>query len=158
MEVWDKDRFFSPYSRLMPKCTLSPTRSSQQQRLKRNVPWQPKVLLGPTQWRLWRKRRNNQSFHDRISSEELNIEFRINGCQKIDVLIKTKHDKRPRSRSADFLAVTFLLGRNPHMIWGPNVLLTQRAKTLNLLRLDCMNSLLILYWASHPARCLSNKR
>ena len=108
MEVWDKERFFSPYSRLMPKCTLSPTRRSQQERLKRNVPWQPKVLLGPTKWRLWRKRRNNQSFHDRISSEELNIEFRINGCQKIDVLIKTKHDKRPRSRSADFLAVTFL--------------------------------------------------
>lgn len=100
--------FFSSYSRLMPKCTLSRTRRSQQQRLKRNVPWQPKVLLGPTQWRLWRKRRNNQSFHDRISSEELNIEFRINGCQKVDVLIKTKHDKRLRSRSADFLAVTFL--------------------------------------------------
>lgn len=54
------------------------------------------------------KGQNSQSFHDRTSSEELNIEFRINGCQKIDVLIKTKHDKRPRSRSVDFLAVTFL--------------------------------------------------
>lgn len=29
MEASDKERFFSPYSSLMPKCTLSPTRRSQ---------------------------------------------------------------------------------------------------------------------------------